>query len=215
MWGHLCQVVCLLAENVFKKKWFKGFNSVYNKVSSRFHKLKLLVLKIVKASRLVSHEEFASLLDTWKEIDPANASIVDSFFLLGSHFDTIRSALAKIRKSYHSSKLSESNHAKESQIKSAIDKKMESFELNKGHTVHNVLERPFRKVVLNHLVVRNELVLDPALVKSKVDEIMEGYVFDEAFSGVMGLIDFDELFGVVSNLPDGKAAGLSDILNEL
>ncbi|KAG9290833.1 hypothetical protein G9A89_010982 [Geosiphon pyriformis] len=140
MWSHLRQVVCLLAENVFKKKWFKSFDNVYNKVLSRFHKLELLVSKIVKAFCLVSHEEFVSLLDTWKGIDTVNASVVESLFLSGSHFDTICLALAKIRKSYHSSKLSESNHAKESQIKSAIDKKMESFELNKGHTVRSVLE---------------------------------------------------------------------------
>ncbi|KAG9294106.1 hypothetical protein G9A89_021465 [Geosiphon pyriformis] len=238
MWSHLHQVVCLSAENVFKKKWFKSFDSVYNRVLSRFHKLELLVLKIVKASCLVSHEKFISLLDTWKGIDTANASVVESLFLSGSYFNTIHSALAKIRKSYHSSKLSESNCAKESQIKSAIDKRMESFKLNKDHTVRSVLERPFHKVVLDHLVVGDEMVLDPAPVKSKVDEIMEGwtrkrrvvldvndewsrqyyplgYVFDKAFSGVMGLIDFDELFGVVSNLPDGKAAGLSDISNEL
>ncbi|KAG9307234.1 hypothetical protein G9A89_017062 [Geosiphon pyriformis] len=230
MWSHLCQVVCLSAENVFKKKWFKSFDSIYNRESFRFHKLELLVSKIVKAPRLVSHEEFG--------IDIANAFVVKSLFFSGSHFDVIHSALARIRKSYHSSKLSESNHAKESQIKSAIDKRMESFELNKGHTVCSVLKRPFRKVVLDHLVVRDELVLDPAPVKSKVDEIMEGwtrkqrvvlnvndkwsyqycflgYVFDEAFSGVMGVIDFDELFKVVSNLPDSKAAGLSGISNEL
>ncbi|KAG9289473.1 hypothetical protein G9A89_008034 [Geosiphon pyriformis] len=220
-------LVCLSAENVFKKKWFKSFDSVYNRESSRFHKLELLVLKIVKASRLVSHEEFVSLLDTWKGIDTANASVVESFFLSGSHFDAIHSALTRIRKSYHSSKLLELNCAKESQIKSAIDKRMKSFELNKDHTV-----------VLDHLVVEDELVLDPAPVKSKVDEIMEGwtrkrrmvldindewshqyhplgYVFDKAFSGVMGVIDFDELFEVVSNLPDGKAAGLLGISNEL
>ncbi|KAG9305201.1 hypothetical protein G9A89_010709 [Geosiphon pyriformis] len=213
---HLRQVVCLSAKNVFKKKWFKGFNSVYNKVSSRFHKLELLVSKIVKASCLVFHEKFAFLLDTWKGIDSANASVVDSLFLSGFHFDTIHSALAKIRKSYCLSKLSESNCAKKSQIKLAIDKRIESFELNKDHTV-----------VLDHLVVRDKLVLDPAPVKSKQKMVLDinnewshqycplGYVFDEAFSGVMGLINFDELFGVVSNLPDGKAAGLSGISNEL
>ncbi|KAG9285951.1 hypothetical protein G9A89_002371 [Geosiphon pyriformis] len=195
MWGHFHQVVCLSAENVSKKKWFKDFDSVYNKVSSRFHKLKLLVSKIVKASHLVSHEKFVSLLNTWKEINPANAFVVDFLFLSGFYFDTIRSALAKIRKSYYLSKLSKSNHAKESQIKLAIDKRMKSFELN--------------KVVLDHLVVGDKLVLDSAPVKSKVDEIMEGYVFDEAFSGVIDLIDFNKLFGIVSNLPDGKAAGLS------
>ncbi|KAG9300794.1 hypothetical protein G9A89_023592 [Geosiphon pyriformis] len=230
MWSYLRQVVCLLAENIFKKKWFKSFDSVYNRVSSRFHKLELLVSKIVKVSHLVSHKEFVSLLDTWKGIDTANASVVKSLFLSGSYFNTIHSALAKIRKSYHSSKLSESNRAKKSQIKSAINKRMESFELNKGHTVRSVLEQPFCKVVLDHLVVGDEMVLDPAPVKSKVDKIMEGwtrkqrvsrqyrllgYVFDEAFSGVIGLIDFDELFGVVSNLLDDKTAGFSGISNEL
>ncbi|KAG9306817.1 hypothetical protein G9A89_005718 [Geosiphon pyriformis] len=120
----------------------------------------------------------------------------------------------------------------------AINKRMESFELDKSHTIRSVLERLFCKVTLDHLVVDDELVLEPALVKAKVDAVMERwtrkrnivsdvtgvwdrqyqpleYVFDNTFSGVMSLIDFDEMFNVVLNLPDGKAAGLSGISNEL
>ncbi|KAG9303977.1 hypothetical protein G9A89_005887 [Geosiphon pyriformis] len=94
-----------------------------------------------------------------------------------------------------------------SEAVSVIDKRMESFELDKSHTIRSVLERPFHKVTLDYLVVDDELVLEPALVKAKVNAPLE-YVFDDAFSGVISLIDFDEMSNVVSNLPDKKAAGL-------
>ncbi|KAG9294237.1 hypothetical protein G9A89_021596 [Geosiphon pyriformis] len=110
--------------------------------------------------------------------------------------------------------------------------------MNKDHIIKSVQECSFHKVVLNHLVVDNKLILKPVLVKSKIDVIIEGwtkkhkiaddifgnwhyqyqsleYVFDKTFFGVMCSIEFDEFFEVVSNLPNDKAAGLSDILNEL
>ncbi|KAG9289179.1 hypothetical protein G9A89_022488 [Geosiphon pyriformis] len=160
------------------------------------------------------------------ELDSVDALSVKALFLSGTGFDAIHSGLAKVRKSYHSSKLLESKHAKESRIRQAIEKRMESFEVDKGHTIRNVLEHLFHKVVLDHLVDGGELVLEPDLVKSKVDEIMEGWtrkrvtvsafgVFDGAFSDVMHSIGFDKMFGVISNLPDGKAAGFSGITNEL
>ncbi|KAG9302337.1 hypothetical protein G9A89_008829 [Geosiphon pyriformis] len=40
------------------------------------------------------------------------------------------------------------------------------------------------------------------------------YVFNDAFSGVMCSVGVDELLGVVSNLPENKAAGLSGISNK-
>ncbi|KAG9297555.1 hypothetical protein G9A89_007630 [Geosiphon pyriformis] len=170
MWNIIRKILVLLAGGTFKKKWFKDFDCVFTKVSSRFHKLELLVSKLVKAS--------------------------------------------------------------------LIDRRMESFKLDKGCTIRSVLERPFQKVVLDHLVVDEELILEPKPVRSKVDEIMEGwtrkravvsdisddwaqqylplsYVFDEAFSDVMGSIDFDEMFNVILNLPDSKTAGLFGISNEL
>ncbi|KAG9306403.1 hypothetical protein G9A89_018286 [Geosiphon pyriformis] len=136
-------------------KWFKGFDCVFTKMSSKFYKLKLLVSKLVKAS--------------------CESSITYSFFLSDFNFDAVCSLLAKARKFYCSSKLLKSRHAEESQIKQAIDRRMEGFELDKGHTIRSVLERPFRKVVLDHLVVDEELILEPELVKSKVDEIMESW----------------------------------------
>ncbi|KAG9287535.1 hypothetical protein G9A89_019596 [Geosiphon pyriformis] len=72
-----------------------------------------------------------------------------------------KSALSKVKKIYCSLKLAELRHGKESQIKLAINKKMESFELNKDYTIQSVLECPFCKVILDHLVVNDELILEP------------------------------------------------------
>ncbi|KAG9288051.1 hypothetical protein G9A89_017646 [Geosiphon pyriformis] len=92
--------------------------------------------------------------------------------------------------------------------------------------------------MLDYLIVDNELVLDPDLVKSKVDMIMKrwtrkckvvsdifnnwfhqyqplDYVFNSAFSDIMCLIGFDKMFAVVLNLPNRKAADLFGILNKL
>ncbi|KAG9305602.1 hypothetical protein G9A89_001663 [Geosiphon pyriformis] len=202
MWDVIRKIVVLSAGSTFKKKWFKGYNSIYTKKSSRFHKLELLVSKLVKTSHLASSDEFALLLSMWDSLNPISVAATKSIFLLGASFDVICSLLAK-----------------------AITRQMESFESNKDHTIRNVLKRPFRKVVLDHIVVGDELVLELVLVKSKVDEIMEGwmrkhempldYIFDEAFASVMGLIDFDEMLVVILDLSDKKTAGLSGISNEL
>ncbi|KAG9307037.1 hypothetical protein G9A89_003088 [Geosiphon pyriformis] len=115
---------------------------------------------------------------------------------------------------------------------------MESFKINKNHIIRSVLECFFHKVVLDHLVVNDKLILEPNLVKFKVDVIIKGwtrkcsviadvpdewscqyqsldYVFDKAFSDVMGLVEFSKLSNMVSNLLNSKAAGLLNIANKL
>ncbi|KAG9307670.1 hypothetical protein G9A89_023235 [Geosiphon pyriformis] len=115
---------------------------------------------------------------------------------------------------------------------------IEAFADNKDQMIKSVLEKPFKKVILNYLVNNGDLVLDPNLVKSKVDSIMENwtrkytvkssvpshwqeqfshlnYVDNSAFSGMIKHINFDEFSSVVKDLFDGKAAGLSSISNEI
>ncbi|KAG9299148.1 hypothetical protein G9A89_020461 [Geosiphon pyriformis] len=202
-------------------------------MSSQFHKLELLVSKL-----LVSGGDFALLLDTWNRLDSVGTLLMRSLFLFGSSFNVIHSGLAKMNKSYRSFKLLESKHAEKFHMRQAIERRIESFKMDKSHIIRSVLEHSFHKVVLNHLVDDRELVLEPELVKSKMDGIMEGwtrkhvvasdisnnwarqfqslnYVFDSAFSNVMYSIGFNEIFDVISNLPDGKAAGLSSITNKL
>ncbi|KAG9298304.1 hypothetical protein G9A89_002792 [Geosiphon pyriformis] len=257
MWDIVHKIMVLSAEGTFKqasttlkkrdqkppvttfmKSWFKDFDVVFTKELSRSHKLEMLVSKLVKASHLVSSDDFASLLEVWNRLDVTGASIVKSLFLGSSGFNVICSALAKAKKTYHASKLLESKRAEDSCIKLVISKRMESFELDKSYTIRSVLECSFHKVVLDHLVIDDELILESGLVKSGVDVIMErwtrkhevvsdisdkwahqyqplDYVFDGAFSGVMCSINFNEMFAIVMDLPDGKAVSLSGISNKL
>ncbi|KAG9291445.1 hypothetical protein G9A89_021864 [Geosiphon pyriformis] len=171
MWDVVRKIMVFLANEVFKKKWFKDYNDVFTKESSKFHKLELLVSRLVKTSQSTCHNEFISLLDVWGSLDDNNASIVRSFFLSSSPFNTIWSA--------------------------------------------------FSKVILDYLVVNNELILESGPVVPDIPEEWYhqykplSYVFDEAFWSVMQPIKFLELFGVVSDLLDGKAASLSGISNKL
>ncbi|KAG9293320.1 hypothetical protein G9A89_007566 [Geosiphon pyriformis] len=230
MWDVVHKIMVLSADEVFKKKWFKDYDGVFTKESSKFHKLELLISKLVKASWSICCDKFILLLDVWGSLDVDNASVVKSLFLSSFPLDTVQSALSKVRKTYHSLKMAELRSVEESHIKSAIEKRMESFKLNKGHIIRSVLECLFHIVVLDHLVVDDELILEPGPVRlrtrkhrvvSNVPDVWHhqywllDYIFDEAFSGVMQPIEFLELFGMVSDLPIGKTAGLSGISNEL
>ncbi|KAG9287486.1 hypothetical protein G9A89_023858 [Geosiphon pyriformis] len=153
IWNIIYKIIVLSASEIFRKIWFKDFDHVFTKESLRFHRLELLVSKIVGAF--------------------CEDDLVDS----GTVFNHVCSVLFGARKFYHALKLVESLRAKEVNIRSAINKKMDSFETNKSHTIRSVLECLFHKVMLDHLVVNDELVLEPDLVKSKVDTIMENWTW--------------------------------------
>ncbi|KAG9292607.1 hypothetical protein G9A89_006979 [Geosiphon pyriformis] len=100
---------------------------------------------------------------------------------------------------------------------SMVKKRYYNFCFDKRHIIKSILDHLFCKIVLDHLVVNNELVVKSDKVKLKVDEIMKGWmrkqtvlsrmpilwscqympldhVSDNAFSGIMKEIDMDELF---------------------
>ncbi|KAG9285604.1 hypothetical protein G9A89_009244 [Geosiphon pyriformis] len=174
MWAIVCKILVFLANSTFSKKWFKSFDEVFIKESFKFYKLELLVSKLAKASCLASSKDFASLLKTWDRLDNDGMVEVKFLFISGSSFDAVCSELAKAKKSYCSSKLLELRHVEEFCIKQVICKRIENFELDKNHIIRNILEHSFCKVVLDYLVMDKKLVLEPELVKSKVDTIMEG-----------------------------------------
>ncbi|KAG9303627.1 hypothetical protein G9A89_018524 [Geosiphon pyriformis] len=140
----------------------------------------------------------------------SNPSVIQDVVDSDASSNHICTAFFGARRSYHAVKLAESLRVKEMNIKSAINRRMKSFEVNKDYMIRSVLKHSFHKMVLDYLVVDDELILEPNLVMSKID-----YVFDEAFFGVMCLIDFDELVEVVSDLPNSKAAGFLSISNKL
>ncbi|KAG9299259.1 hypothetical protein G9A89_013907 [Geosiphon pyriformis] len=85
-------------------------------------------------------------------------------------------------------------------IREAIEKCMEKFCSDKDSMIRSVLDQPFQKVVLDHLVIDDELVLEPKKYAPLA------HVKDDAFFGVMSAITLDELLLVVGDLPDDKAA---------
>ncbi|KAG9297209.1 hypothetical protein G9A89_019490 [Geosiphon pyriformis] len=205
-------MVSLLANSIFKKKWFKGYNRVFTKESFRFYNLKILVSKLAKAFHGVASNRFFSLLKHWNSLDANKALVIQVFVDSGANSGCIRSALFGVRKSYYTSKLAESLCAKESGIRSAIKRWMESFAVDKGHTIHSVLEHSFWKVVLDHLVFDVPYNISDSWQRQYLP--LE-YVDNEAFSRVMDTVSYENLVHMVKNLPEGKAAGLFGITNEL
>ncbi|KAG9307588.1 hypothetical protein G9A89_023153 [Geosiphon pyriformis] len=227
IWAVLVGAVIDSADATFSRHWFSEFKYSRNKHSSKFFGLELLVAKIVK--------KFCSgdLLGT-NCLTHAFKNLVG----LGVKSDVVVRHLSLVHRDYRRSKMFESRLAEEASVKKAIKKHMDNFCSDKGSMIRSVLEKPFRKVVLDHLIVDDDLVLLPEEVKSSVNKIMEGWtrkrfvqselpdlwahqytpldhVRDDVFLGVMSAISMDELLSVVGGLLNGKAAGLSGVPNEL
>ncbi|KAG9298322.1 hypothetical protein G9A89_002810 [Geosiphon pyriformis] len=218
------EAVVEFADEMFSKHWFSKFKGPKNKHSSKFFGLELLVAKIVKKFCSGGLSDVNLLVSKWLTLDNAKTCAFSDLVSSGVKSDVIVKHLSLICRDYRRAKMFESRFAKETSIRKAINRHMDNFCSEKSSMIRSVLDRPFHKVVLDHLVVDDELVLEPKEVKMSVDKIIEGwtrknqymhYVQDDVFSGVMYEVDMDELLSVVSGLFDGKATGLSGIPNEL
>ncbi|KAG9304651.1 hypothetical protein G9A89_020215 [Geosiphon pyriformis] len=191
------------------------YNKVFTKESFKLHNLEILVLKIVKTFHEMDFGWFKSLLRHWVSLDSDRASVVRDFMSFGASLNNVYSVLYGIRRSYCAFKLAELLQTKELGIRSAIERRMENFVVNKSHTICSVLEHPFCKVVLDHLVSDNDLILDPVEVKSKVDGIIKGWIRKKAMLKSVPDLCLDNLIHVIKDLPNSKAADLFGISNEL
>ncbi|KAG9302165.1 hypothetical protein G9A89_020599 [Geosiphon pyriformis] len=210
--------------------WFSNFQCSRNKQSSKFLELELLVAKIVKRLESGDAFRFDCFVKKWSTLDADKTLVLRNMVYADHKIMDILKYLSTIRKRYRKFKMYESKLAQEASIRAAIEKYMEKFGLDKNSMIRSVLNRLFWKVVLDHLVVDDELVLDPDGIRLNVDRIMEGwtrkcvvpsalsdfwahqyvpldYIRDNAFSGVMDAIGMSKLFVVVGGLPDGKATG--------
>ncbi|KAG9285819.1 hypothetical protein G9A89_013244 [Geosiphon pyriformis] len=226
------------ANKIFFKHWFSVFQCSKNMQSSKFLGLELLVVKIVKKLGSADILGFNCLAKKWASLNAVNTLALENIVCNGQKSEDILKYLLLIRKRYRKFKLHKSKLAQEASIKEAVKKYMEKFCLDKESMIKSVLNRPFQKVVLDHLVVNDELILEPDKIRLSVNSIMEGwmrkcvvssvlsglwtyqyapldYVRDSTFSGVMDVVSIDELLSVIGGLPDGKATGLSGISNEL
>ncbi|KAG9285655.1 hypothetical protein G9A89_009295 [Geosiphon pyriformis] len=238
MWAVLVGAVVDSADVTFSRHWFSEFKCSRNKHSFRFFGLELLVAKIVK--KFCSGDLLGAdcLVSKWSTLDDAKARVFKNLVGSGVKSDVVVRHLSLVCRDYRRSKMFESRLAEEASVKKAIEKRMDNFCSDKGSIIRSVLKKPFRKVMLDYLIVDDDLVLLSEKIKSSVDRIMEGWmrkcsvqsmlpglwarqyapldhVRDDAFSGVMSAISMGELLSVVGGLPDGKAAGLSGVPNEL
>ncbi|KAG9295837.1 hypothetical protein G9A89_009066 [Geosiphon pyriformis] len=170
------------------------------------------VAKLVKSLQSGDASRTNALLNVWLIANNVKALEIQTLMADDASSADIVCCLSRFRKGYCCSKMHESKAMEAAVIRHAIDRKMENFCSDKGHMIRSILDKSFCKVVFNHLVVDNKLVLDSG--KACQYAFLQ-HVDDNAFSDVMNIIGFDEFFQVVKHLPDGEAAGLSGIPNEL
>ncbi|KAG9302588.1 hypothetical protein G9A89_007292 [Geosiphon pyriformis] len=238
MWVVLEEAVVESADAMFLKHWFNKFRCLKNKHFSRFFGLELLMTKIIKVFGSDDLPKVDCLVSRWSTLDDVKAHAFDVLFCLDVKSEVIIKHLSLVCRDYRRSKMFELRLAEEASIKKAIERCIKNFCLDKSSMIKSVLNKPFCKMVLDHLVVDDKLILEPKEVKLDMDKIMKGwtrkclvlsvlsdfwahqyvslkYVWDDAFSGVMCVVNMDELLPVVFSLLDDKVAGLSGILNEL
>ncbi|KAG9289008.1 hypothetical protein G9A89_015557 [Geosiphon pyriformis] len=194
--------------------------------------------KIVNNMKTGLSLETDHLVNTWAGLDNVEAFKVQNMINEDTRIKDIVHHISVVKKEYHKSKYHEFRVVRDKSIRVAVAKHMENFCSDKGKMIKNILDWPFRKVVLDYLIVDDKLILEPQAVKSLVDTIIEdwtrkhlvsgvlpawwldqyaplNYIANDAFSGVMSDISLDKLLVVVKELPDGKAVGLSGISNKL
>ncbi|KAG9290642.1 hypothetical protein G9A89_011605 [Geosiphon pyriformis] len=171
MWDVLREVTIDSADVIFSRLWFSKFDSIRNKISSKFHGLKLLMFKIVNSMKTT-------------DLDNDEASKIKIIINRGTRIENIVHHISVVKKRYCRSKYHESKIARNESIRVAMAKHMENFCSDKRRIIKNILDQSFRKIVLNYLIVDDELILELQAVKSSVDIIIEDWIRKCLVSGV-------------------------------
>ncbi|KAG9298925.1 hypothetical protein G9A89_015947 [Geosiphon pyriformis] len=181
---------------------------------------------LVKYLSSDQESEAVCFFKMWSTFDNKGASKACTMFDNNKGRESILQHLSRVKKLYRKSKYYESRVVRDILIRKTINKYMKTFSSNKKHMIKSVLEWPFKKVVLDHLIVNDKLILKPKKVLFAVASISMpvcwsnqyaslDYVSDNTFSNVMSVIGLDEFLMVVKKLPDGKAVSILGIPNEL
>ncbi|KAG9293138.1 hypothetical protein G9A89_001765 [Geosiphon pyriformis] len=175
MWKMLKKVIVQAANTVFSKIWYSEYDCLRNKQSFKFFKLELLITKIVKCWNCGNFLNFNCLIKVWLTIDVVEASKINNMILNGISLMELIKHLSVMRKKYHKSKYCESKIVEDAAIRKAIDCHMKNFCSDKEKMIKSILEHLFCKMVLDHLVVDDKLVIEPNKMKLKIDKIMKGW----------------------------------------
>ncbi|KAG9284257.1 hypothetical protein G9A89_002067 [Geosiphon pyriformis] len=237
-----------------RDQWKFGIKNVDAAKWVHFKKFSLTALVLSSNSFLITKEN-NNLDEMWEVLKDAVCGLANEMFSKhwfynvetskftvmlqnGLKSDALHGHLSKIKKRYRKFKYYKAELANSGCIRDVINKCMKNFNSNKSDMIRSILEWSFCKIVLDHLVIGNELILEPEEVRSRVDKIMVNWtrkrkccpvlsgiwahqyaplvhVNDDVFLGVMHKISLDKLSSVVSRLSNDKATGLSGIFNEL
>ncbi|KAG9303892.1 hypothetical protein G9A89_005802 [Geosiphon pyriformis] len=174
MWTILEKTMVDSADEIFLRHWFSEFQCSKNRHSSRFYELEMLAAKIIKKFSCGDAAGVDCLVKTWLTLDKAKACVFANLILSNKHSVFIFKHLSLVHKSYRKSKMYKSKLAEEASIRKATKKQIEKFCSDKSGMIKSILDQPFHKMVLDHLVMDNELVMEPTEIKSNMDKIMEG-----------------------------------------
>ncbi|KAG9296572.1 hypothetical protein G9A89_015164 [Geosiphon pyriformis] len=174
MWKILEEAVVQTVNVVFSKIWYNKYNCSRNKQSSKFFKLELLIAKIVKYQNSGNLLNFDHFVKVWLDINKVKVFMVVGLILDGASLIDLIKHLLVVRKRYRKFKYCEFKIAEDIAIKKIIDHCIKNFCSNKKWIIRSILECPFCKVVLDHLVVDDVLVVEPNEIKLKIDKIMKG-----------------------------------------
>ncbi|KAG9296679.1 hypothetical protein G9A89_009938 [Geosiphon pyriformis] len=116
------------------------------------------------------------LIRIWSTLDDTKAHAFTNVMCSEVKSVVVLKHLSLACKEYRKFKMHKSRLAKKASIRKMVARHMENFCSNKDSIIQSILEWPFCKVVLDHLVVNNELVLELKEIKLSVNKIMEGRI---------------------------------------
>ncbi|KAG9294961.1 hypothetical protein G9A89_017755 [Geosiphon pyriformis] len=193
----------------------KQLNTLCKLANTDHWKLELLIAKIVKALSVGDSLKFVCLVKIWSVLNDMESSKISGLLKGCSNSVEVFKQLSVAKKHYCKANYVESELTKSASINRTIGKCIDDFVLGKDNMISSILEHFFCKVVLDHLVLNRDLILELAEVKTKVNNIMVNWIKKCKVPELVPNLWLGELYAVVKNLPDGKAAGLLGVSNKL
>ncbi|KAG9297558.1 hypothetical protein G9A89_007633 [Geosiphon pyriformis] len=121
IWKILKKAIVQAADTAFSRVWYSEYNCLKNKLSSKFFKLELLVVKVVNCWNSGNLLNFNHLIKVWLAIDVVEASKINGMVLNSVSLMELIKHLSVIKKGYYKSKYCKSKITENTAIKKAID----------------------------------------------------------------------------------------------
>ncbi|KAG9291084.1 hypothetical protein G9A89_012956 [Geosiphon pyriformis] len=121
MWSLLEGAIVQTATKMFSKSWYSVYNCSKNKQLSKFHKLKLLIVKIVRCWNSGNLLNFDYFVKVWMSIDGIEASKIVGMVLDSVGLSNLVKHLLVVKRKYQKFKYFESKLAEDAKIRKTIN----------------------------------------------------------------------------------------------